>query len=126
METPKMPGMRYLARWRKLRREVRPPGCAWPDPRGEASEPVPVFVTGGHGEAGTSTAAKMLNALDLGCSRPEPACGTRVDIIAAVRTSAAGLAAASRMLAGYSAYAYPRGAFLTGLVVVADTPGPLP
>jgi hypothetical protein len=46
METPKTPGAGYPARYRNLPREIRPPGCAWPDLYGEAAEPVPVFNTG--------------------------------------------------------------------------------
>lgn len=125
MDVTNAPGTGYLARCRALLREVRPPGCSWPEPPTEASadEPCPVFVVGTHGGAGTSTVASLLNALDSGCGWPEPPCGVRVNVILTARTNAAGLRAASRTLAGYRAHGYPESARLAGLVLVADAPG---
>lgn len=126
------PGTGYLTRYRKMLREVQPPDCPWPDPpanppasAGE-DEPCPVFVVGTHGGAGTSTVARLLNALDSGCAWPEPPYGVRVNVVLTARTSAAGLRAASRALAGYCAHGYPESAHLAGFVLVADAPGRLP
>jgi hypothetical protein len=126
------PGRGQLARFRKLLREVRPPGCPSPEPPAGPpagvgkDEPCPVFVTGTHGGAGTSTVARLLNALDSGTSWPEPPYGVRVNVVLTARTSAAGLRAASQTLAGYCARGYPEFAHLAGFVLVADAPGRLP
>jgi len=126
------PSERNLARYRKLLRGVQPPGCPWPQPPAEApadasaDEPYPVFVTGTHGGAGTSTVARLLNALDSGTTWPEPPYGVRVNVVLTARTSAAGLRAASQTLAGYCAHGYPQSAHLAGFVLVADAPGRLP
>jgi hypothetical protein len=132
MSETNKPGMGHLAGYRKLLREVRPPGCPWPEPPAEApaeasaDEPCPVFVTGTHGGAGTSTVARLLNALDSGCGWPEPPYGVRVNVVLTARTNAAGLRAASQALAGYCAHGYPESAYLAGFVLVADAPGRLP
>jgi hypothetical protein len=132
MDEMNRPGRGYLARYRKLLREVRPPDCPWPEPPAEPpagsdrDEPCPVFVVGTHGGAGTSTVARLLNALDSGTSWPEPPYGVRVNVVLTARTSAAGLRAASQILAGYCARGYPEFAQLAGFVLVADAPGRLP
>jgi hypothetical protein len=132
MDETNRPGNGYPARYRKLLREVRPPGCPWPEPpdrrpaTADKDEPCPVFVVGTHGGAGTSTVARLLNALDSGCTWPEPPYGVRVNVVLTARTSAAGLMAASRTLAGYCALGYPEFAHLAGFVLVADAPGRLP
>jgi hypothetical protein len=132
MDQTDRPGAGYLARYRKMLHEVRPPGCPWPEPPTErpaaadSDEPTPVFVVGTHGGAGTSTVARLLNALDSGCTWPEPPYGVRVNVVLTARTSAAGLMAASRTLAGYCARGYPEFAYLTGFVLVADAPSRLP
>jgi hypothetical protein len=125
-------GTAYLTRYRKLLREVQPPGCPWPEPPTHPpaiaadDEPSPVFVVGTHGGAGTSTVARLLNALDSGCHWPEPPYGVRASVILTARTNAAGLRAASQTLAGYHARGYPEFAYLTGFILVADAPGRLP
>lgn len=128
-ETSK-PSARSLARYHKLLREVRPPGCRWPDPpagREEGTaEPGPVFVVGAHGGSGTTTVARLLNAADSGRAWPEPSYGTRVTVVVTARTSTAGLMAASRTLAGYCAHDDPESGRLAGFVLVADAPGRLP
>jgi hypothetical protein len=122
----------YLARYRQLLGGVRPPGCLWPEPPAEGpanssgDEPCPVFVIGTHGGAGTSTVARLLNALDSGCAWPEPPFGVRVNVVLTARTNAAGLRAASQALAAYCAHGYPETARLAGFVLVADAPGRLP
>ncbi len=122
----------YLARCRALVREVQPPGCPWPTPPthppavADDDEPSPVFVVGTHGGAGTSTVARLLNALDSGCHWPEPPYGVRVNVLLTARTNAAGLRAASQTLAGYHARGFPEFAHLAGFVLVADAPGRLP
>jgi hypothetical protein len=132
MDEMNRPGKGYLARYRKLPREVQPPGCPWPEPpagvpaAASADEPCPVFVTGTHGGAGTSTVARLLNALDSGTSWPEPPFGVRVNVVLTARTNAAGLRAASQTLAGYCAHGYPKTAHLAGFVLVADAPSRLP
>jgi hypothetical protein len=132
MDMIERPGKGHLARYRKLLRGVQPPGCPWPAPpadppaSADEDEPCPVFVVGAHGGAGTSTVARLLNALDSGCAWPEPPYGVRVNVVLTARTSAAGLMAASRTLAGYCAHGYPEFAYLTGFVLVADAPGRLP
>jgi hypothetical protein len=132
MDEMNTPGTGYLARYRKLLQQTHPQGCPWPEPPAGPpadagrDEPCPVFVVGTHGGAGTSTVARLLNALDSGCGWPEPACGARVDVILAARTSAAGLRAASQALAGYCARGFPASAYLAGFVLVADAPGRLP
>ena len=132
MAETEMPGTGHLAIYRKLLREVRQPGCPWPEPpaeppaRASDDEPCPVFVVGAHGGSGTSTVARLLNALDSGCTWPEPPYGARVNVVLTARTSAAGLMAASRTLAGYCAHGYPQSAHLAGFVLVADAPGRLP
>jgi hypothetical protein len=126
------PGTGYLAKYRRLLREAQPPGCPWPEPpasppaTADDDQPIPVFVVGTHGGAGTSTVARLLNALDSGCTWPEPPGGVRVNVVLTARTSAAGLMAASRTLAGYCAHGYPESAHLVGFVLVADAPGRLP
>lgn len=132
MDESNRPGKACLARYRKLLREVQLPSCPWPEPptkppaSPDEDEPCPVFVVGTHGGAGTSTVAKLLNALDSGCDWPEPPYGVRVNVVLTARTSAAGLMAASRALAGYCAHGYPDFAHLAGFVLVADAPGRLP
>jgi hypothetical protein len=132
MDRNDSPSMRALARVQALVREVQPPGCPWPEPPFEppadasADEPCPVFVTGTHGGAGTSTVARLLNALDSGTNWPQPDCKVRCNVVLTARTNAAGLRAASQMLAGYCAHGYPESAHLAGFVLVADAPGRLP
>jgi hypothetical protein len=132
MNEKNRPGTGYLARYHKLLREVQPPDCPWPKPPSEPpasrdqDEPCPVFVVGTHGGAGTSTVARLLNALDSGCDWPEAPYGVRVNVVLTARTSATGLMAASRTLAGYCAHGYPEFAHLAGFVLVADAPGRLP
>jgi hypothetical protein len=132
MDSNSKQGTGYLARSRALVWEVQPPGCPWPEPPFEppadasADEPCPVFVTGTHGGAGTSTVARLLNGLDSGTGWPEPASKVRCNVVLTARTNAAGLRAASQALAGYCAHGYPESAHLAGFVLVADAPGRLP
>lgn len=132
MDETNMPGRGHLAKYRKLLHEVRPPDCPWPEPPAEApadasaDEPCPVFVVGTHGGAGTSSVARLLNALDSGRAWPEPPYGVRINVVLTARTNAAGLRAASQALAGYCAHGYPEFARLGGFVLVADAPGRLP
>lgn len=88
---------------------------------------VPISVVGTHGGAGTSTVAHLLNATDSGTLCPDPdEIGFPARVILTARTNAAGLMAASRALAGYSATAHPEGPYLVGFVLTADAPGRLP
>jgi hypothetical protein len=84
-------------------------------------------IAGTHGGAGTTTIARLVNALDAGTSWPGPAENNLpVQVILAARTNAAGLMAASRALAGYCAASHENGACLAGFILTADAPGRLP
>jgi hypothetical protein len=87
---------------------------------------VPVSVVGTHGGAGTSTVASLLRATDCYRRWPEPGDGRPPHVVLVARTNAAGLMAASKMLAGYCSTEHPDGPYLAGFVLVADAPGRLP
>ena len=86
-----------------------------------------IAIVGTQGGAGTSTVARLLNAIDAGRAWPNP-CGQSdaPTVVLTARTNASGLAATSRALAGYCATDHPEGPFLAGFVLVPDAPGRLP
>jgi hypothetical protein len=83
-------------------------------------------VMGAHGGAGASTLARLLNAVDTGPLWPNPGRCVPWYVLVAARTNAAGLDAASRVLASYRARRYPQGCVLLGFVLMADAPGRIP
>jgi hypothetical protein len=70
--------------------------------------------------------ARLLNAVDAGRHWPEPGDGCPPRVVLTARTSAAGLMAASRALAGYCMNADSGAGYLAGFVLVPDAPGRLP
>lgn len=86
--------------------------------------PVPVSVTGAHRSAGATTIARLLGAADLGLHVPRPADGHPPRFLVTARTHAHGLLAARNLLTGHQAH--DPGAYLIGLVLVPDGPGPRP
>jgi hypothetical protein len=93
---------------------------------GPAAPTFGLSVTGAHGGAGASTLARLLNAVDMGPVWPNPGRCVPWYVLVAARTNAAGLDAASRMLASYRGRRYPQGCLLLGFVLMADAPGRLP
>jgi hypothetical protein len=87
---------------------------------------VPVSVAGAHGGAGATTVARLINATDLGRRWPRPGDGHPPRVLVVARTHAAGLMAASQILARYCAGGCPEGTYLAGFVLVPDAPGRLP
>lgn len=90
----------------------------------DAPPPDDVCVSGVHGGAGTTTVARLLNAIDLDRDWPGPRDPRYLFLIA--RTDARGLTAASQALAGYRTTQHPEGPYLAGFILVADAPGRLP
>lgn len=94
-----------------------------PDDFHDPARQIPITVVGAHGGAGTSTVARLIGAADLGRSWPQPADGSPPRVLVAARTHAAGLMAASQVLAWCFAAGCPEGTYLAGVVLVADAPG---
>ncbi|MFE0588397.1 hypothetical protein [Micromonospora echinospora] len=79
-----------------------------------------------HGGAGTSTLARLVGGVDLGCRWPDAALAEPAQVMVVARTNADGLRAASRALNALRQGQHPPGMRLVGLVAVADAPGRLP
>ena len=104
----------------------RPPQTV-PAELGAQTSQLQFSIVGAHGGAGTTTVARLLGAADAGRSWPDSS-GQDLPprVLLTARTSASGLVAASRTLAGYCATDHPEGPFLAGFVLVPDAPGRLP
>lgn len=123
---PQWPGGLGAMHGQRLQEHHEPANLPRHFDRRPATQMFSLSVTGAHGGAGTTTVARLLNIVDMGPLWPVPSRGMPCYVLVAARTNAAGLDAASRMLASYRGRRYPQDSFLLGVVLMADAPGRLP